>query len=163
MKSEQGITAFQDVQEQIGFCGIWCGSCIVGNGALRKLTRRYMELIKAYGLKEWAPKDFDYEELVKGLESIRNIPLCPGCLRGGGRSNCEMKSCAASKRIAGCHKCREPGVCKHSEPLREMRSGAIKAGLFVNTEDLDQQELVRHWTAKLRPKWPASILFDKAC
>ena len=31
----------ENVKDQIGYCGIWCGSCIVGNGALRELTRKY--------------------------------------------------------------------------------------------------------------------------
>jgi len=162
VNGEQTTKAFKNVQDQIGFCGIWCGSCIVGNGALRELTRRYIELIAAYGLEELGPKDSDYKELLKRLRSIQNIPLCSGCLKGGGRDSCEMRSCAASKRITGCHKCRELVVCKHSEPLREMRSGAIKAGLFVNTEDVDQQDLVVNWTAKLRTKWPNSILFTNA-
>ena len=159
MNSEQPIEAFENVREQIGFCGIWCGSCIVGNGALRELTGRYKELITVYDLEGWGPQDFSYKELLKGLESIQNMPLCSGCLKGGGRDSCQMRSCAASKRITGCHKCRELVVCKHSEPLREMRSGAIKAGLFVNTVDVDQQELVENWTAKLRANWPSSILF----
>lgn len=159
MKSGQTRKAFENVRDQIGFCGIWCGSCIVGNGALQELTRRYEELITVYGLEEWGPKDFDYKELLKGLQSIQNTPLCSGCLKGGGRESCEMKSCASSRRITGCHTCREPVVCKHSEPLRHMRSGAIKAGLFITTEDVDRQQLLENWTAKLRTSWPASILF----
>ena len=159
MKSEQGLEAFQNVQNQIGFCGIWCGSCAVGNEVLRELTRRYVEFITAYGLEEWGPKDLDYKELLKGLESIENTPLCSGCLRGGGRENCEMKSCAVSKRITGCHRCWEPAACRYSEPLREMRLGAIRAGLFVNIEDVGQEELIETWTSKLRTNWPASILF----
>jgi hypothetical protein len=159
MKSGQTRKAFENVRDQIGFCGIWCGSCIVGNGALQELTRRYKELITVYGLEDWGPKDFDYKELLKGLESIQNIPLCSGCLKGGGRESCEMKSCAASKRITGCHACRELVACKHSEPLHAMRSGAVKAGLFVTTEDVNRQQLIENWTAKLRTGWPASVLF----
>jgi hypothetical protein len=61
--------AFENVREQIGFCGIWCGSCVVGNGTLRELTERCEEIIGAYGLEEWAPRDFDYKEFLKGLAS----------------------------------------------------------------------------------------------
>jgi hypothetical protein len=159
MKSGQTGNAFDNVRDQIGFCGIWCGSCAVGNGVLPELTRRYKELINIYGLQEWGPKDFDYTELLRGLESIENMPPCSGCLRGGGRENCEMRSCASSRRITGCYACPEPVACKHSEPLHHMRSGAIKAGLFVTTEDVDRQQLVENGTAKLRTSWPASMLF----
>lgn len=159
MKSGKSRKAFENVRHQIGFCGIWCGSCIVGNGTLRELTRKYRELITVYSVEEWGPKDFDYKELLKGLESIENMPLCSGCLRGGGRENCEMRSCAGRKRITGCYTCRDVAVCEHPELLQHMRSGAIKAGLFVTTEDSDGQQLIKDWTAKLRTGWPACVLF----
>ncbi len=60
---------FENVKDQIGFCGIWCGSCVVGNGALRELTKRYEQVIQAYGLQEWGPKDFDFKEFKKALSS----------------------------------------------------------------------------------------------
>jgi hypothetical protein len=41
--------AFENVKSQIGFCGIWCGSCVVGNGTLRELTRKFEEMTRAYG------------------------------------------------------------------------------------------------------------------
>jgi hypothetical protein len=159
MDNKHRAQAFENVRDQIGFCGIWCGSCIVGNGALQELTRRYKELIDVYGLEEWGPKGFDYRELQKGLESMQNVQLCSGCLRGGGRENCEMRSCAQGNSIAGCYACRGIDVCKHSESLRYMRCGAIRAGLFVNIEDVDRQRLIKNWTAKLRTHWPCSILF----
>lgn len=159
MDNRHEAEAFENVRDQIGSCGIWCGSCIVGNGTLQELTRRYKELIDVYSLDEWGPKDFDYRELLKGLSSIEKAPLCSGCQKGGGRENCEMRSCAGSRKIGSCHSCPEHSQCKHAELLNHMRSGAIKAGLFVNTEDVDRQQLVRNWTAKLRTSWPCSILF----
>ena len=159
MDNQHRTQAFENVRDQIGSCGIWCGSCIVGNGTLQELARRYKELIAVYGLEEWGPKDFDYKELLKGLGSIQNIPVCAGCLKGGGRDSCEMRSCAEHRKISGCHMCTELVECKHAELLNHMRSGAIKAGLFVNTEDVDRQQLIEKWTVKLRTHWPCSILF----
>ncbi len=152
-------SAFELVKNQIGFCGIWCGTCVVGNGTLRELTKRYAEMIEAYGLKEWGPKDFDYQEFSKGLESIQAMPLCPGCLKDGGRDNCEMRTCASSKGIADCSECGKPEGCQHTELLQKMRSGALGAGLFVKTEKKDSQKLIKQWTAELKGKWPCSILF----
>ena len=151
--------AFENVREQIGFCGIWCGSCVVGNGTLRELTERYGEIIGAYGLEEWAPKDFDYKEFLKGLESIQGMPLCPGCLKGGGKDNCEMKACASNKTIDNCSECHELAACQHVEVLQKMRSGALAAGLFVKTEKVDRQQLVEAWMAELKSQWPCCILF----
>ncbi len=73
---------FENVKNQIGFCGLWCGSCIVGNGALKELTRRYEHLIIGYGVDKWGAKDFDEKEFLKGLASIQSIPICQGCLKG---------------------------------------------------------------------------------
>lgn len=67
---------FDNVEDQIGYCGIWCGSCVAGNGVLQELTERYDRIIKDYDLEQWA--------------SIQNMPLCPGCLKGGGRDDCEI-------------------------------------------------------------------------
>jgi hypothetical protein len=47
--------AFESVKAEIGYCGIWCGSRAVGNGALGEITTRYEKMLAAYGLKQWAP------------------------------------------------------------------------------------------------------------
>ncbi len=57
-------TAFGKVKDQVGRCGIWCGSCIVGNGTLKDLTGGYEKLIKDYDLEKWAPKTFDFKEFL---------------------------------------------------------------------------------------------------
>lgn len=73
--------AFENVKNQIGFCGIWCGSCVVGNGTLRELTKRYEEIVRKYGLAEWAPKDFSFKEFTKGLVSMQGIPHVPAATK----------------------------------------------------------------------------------
>lgn len=65
------LEAFENAKSQIGYCGIWCGSCAVGNGTLRELSRRYSQLVADYDLEEWGPKDFNFGEFLKGLDSIR--------------------------------------------------------------------------------------------
>ena len=151
--------AFENVKNQIGFCGIWCGSCVVGNGALRELTKGYEEITKAYALEEWAPKDFDFKEFMKGLTSIQAISSCLGCLRGGGRPNCEIRICASNKNIADCSECDRPMACENSEILQKMRAGALRANLVVKTEDTGRQELIEKSTSELRGKWPHCVLF----
>jgi len=153
------VRTFENVKNQIGFCGIWCGSCVVGNGVLRELTKGYEKIIKSYGLEEWAPKDFDFKQFIKGLASIQAIPLCPGCLKGGGRDNCEMKACASKKKIHDCSECDKPTACKNIEILQKMRTGALRAGLMVKTKDVDRQKLIMKWTTELESRWPCAILF----
>ncbi len=150
---------FENVKDQIGFCGIWCGSCVVGNGALRELTKRYEQVIQAYGLQEWGPKDFDFKEFKKALSSIQSMPLCQGCLKGDGKPNCEIRRCASKKKINDCTECDQPETCKHAEILEKMRAGALRANLLVKTENVDRRKLIKRWTAELQTIWPSSVLF----
>jgi hypothetical protein len=152
--------AFENVKAQIGVCGIWCGSCVVGNGTLRELTRRFEELTVAYGLREWAPRDFSYEEFSQGLASIQGMDLCPGCLRGGGREGCEIRACATHLGLDDCGRCPEPAACEQATIIETMRSGALKAGLMVSTGEAGRDELLDQWTADLAERWPCRILFE---
>jgi len=150
---------FENVRNQIGFCGIWCGSCVAGNGALMELTKQYEKTIKGYGLEEWAPKDFDFKEFLKGLTSIQAMPVCQGCLKGGGNPDCQIRNCASNKKLTECSECDQPTACKNLEMLQKMRTGASRAGLFVKTENVDRQELIEKWTDELKSKCPSCILF----
>lgn len=151
--------AFDNVKDQIGFCGIWCGSCAAGNGALRELTRRYEETTEAYGLSGWAPRDFEYDEFAKGLASIRRMPLCQGCLKGGGRERCEIRACAMGRSLTDCTECEAGSECEHGKILEEMRSGALAAGLMVRTDRADREERLEGWMAELASRWPSRLLF----
>jgi hypothetical protein len=151
---------YDNVKDQIGCCGIWCGSCVAGNGVLQELTKRYHEIITNYGLEQWAPKDFDYREFAKGLESIQNMPPCPGCLKGGGRDDCEIRTCAKNKNLADCSECDRPDECENVKLLETMQQGALKAGLMVKTENIDRRALLEQWTEHLKNTWPSSFLFQ---
>jgi hypothetical protein len=154
------LEAFENVKDQFGACGIWCGSCAVGNGTLRELTRRFDALTVAYGLREWAPTDFDYGEFSQGLASIQALAPCPGCARGGGREDCEIRACASRLGLDDCSLCPEPAASEHAAIVETMRSGALAAGLNVKTGEAGRDELVDRWTADLAKWWPCRILFD---
>ena len=159
MNKNKKAEAFENVKNQVGYCGIWCGSCIVGNGTLREVTKKYRELIDTYDLKDWCPKDFDFGQIYKGLESIQKMDLCVGCLHGGGRENCEMKVCAKAKKLDNCTLCPEFEQCDNAEPLKHMRSGALAAGLDVLSKDQNKNEFVEQSSEELRNRWPCCILF----
>ena len=63
------------------------------------------------------------------------MPVCVGCRRGGGRNECELRACAASRKVAGCGACPEGAPCPHAETLQHMRAGGRQAGLFVEAGD----------------------------
>ena len=78
------------------------------------------------------------------------MPLCPGCLKGGGRDNYEMKTCASNRHVNGCSEYHDLATCKNVETLQKILPGALAAGLFVGTENVDRQQLIEKWTAELK-------------
>jgi len=151
--------AFENVKNQIGFCGLWCGSCIVGNGILKELTKRYRGLIKGYGVDEWGAKDFDSKEFMKGLASIQNLPMCQGCLKGGGNDECKIRPCASKRRISDCNECNEHVTCKNLEELRKVCTGALVVGMLLKTARCGQPELIERWTAEIKDRFAYCLLF----
>jgi len=149
---------FENVKNQIGFCGLWCGSCIVGNGTLKELTKRYEGLIKGYGVDKWGAKDFDSKEFMKGLASIQNLPICPGCLKGGGNDACTIRPCASKRKISDCNECNEIMKCMNHEALQKVRTGALSVGMLIKTDKGGKPQLIEKWTAEIRNKFPYSVI-----
>ena len=150
--------AFENVRNQIGRCGIWCGSCVVGNGALRDLSKRCEHIIGGYGVDRWGAEDMGVngQEFMKTLQSIQNIPICRGCLKGGGKTDCAIRTCASSKKLSDCMECSETKTCKNRESLQKVRTGALRVGMLAKTEHekSDDQELMRKWTAEIKNRCP---------
>jgi len=150
---------FGNVKNQIGYCGLWCGSCIVGNGTLRELTEKYEKLIKGYGVDEWGAKDFDSREFMKGLASlIQNPPICPGCLKDGGNDECKIGPCASKKGISDCNECKESKTCKNLEALEKVRTGALDVGMPIKTGKDRQPQLKEKWTVEIRNEFPYCVI-----
>lgn len=147
---------FDNVKNQIGRCGIWCGSCVVGNGTLKDLAKRSEHIIGGYGVDEWGAKDFDGKEFMKGLASIQSIPVCIGCLKGGGNTECRIRPCVSNRRISDCMECGDVKSCKNIEALQKVRTGALRVGMLAKTENdkANRQQLVEKWTATIRSKCP---------
>jgi hypothetical protein len=132
---------------------------VAGNGVLQELTRRYIKVITEYGLEQWAPKDFDFSEFKKGLDSIQAMPLCPGCQKGGGRDDCELRNCVTAKGINDCGECQHTDTCPHKELLDKMQTGALEAKLKVKTDATNPEELFTVWSEELRQQWLTGCLF----
>lgn len=148
------------MRDQVGFCGIWCGSCAAGNGAIVELTRRYEEIVRKYDLEKWAPKDFNFKQFMKGLASIQAMSLCPGCRKGGGPPDCSIRTCARNKGVLSCSQCGKLASCKNFEWL-EKGNPRIREDLR-KLAGKNQKELVKKWTSELRTKWPHCVLSCKS-
>jgi hypothetical protein len=151
------VRPFDNVKDQIGYCGIWCGSCPGGNGAILEVARRFKELAKRSELERWVPKDFDFKEFMKGLKFIQTMSMCPGCLKGGGNPSCGIRICAVDKKVTSCSQCAQLAECKNFGWLEE-NYPTVKEELR-KIAGKDQKELIEKWTGELRKKWPHCVLF----
>jgi len=148
---------FENVKNQIGFCGIWCGSCGAGNGAIQELARRFEEVVKDCKLDKWVPKEFDFKEFAKGLTSIQAMPLCHGCRKGGGPPTCSVRTCALEKAMADCSQCDQLAECKNFARL-EKENPRIKEGL-MEIKNKNRKELIEKWANEIQTKWPNCIVY----
>ena len=150
----------ENVKGQIGYCGTWCGSCVVGNGALREVTRRYEALVEGYDLESWGAGDFNYAEFARGLAGIQRLEVCAGCRKGGGREDCELRACVMARGVPDCTECDAGAECPYTEMLNRMRSGALAAGLLVKSGPAEPAKLIEAWMSELESRWPCCILFE---
>jgi len=137
--------AYENVKNQLAYCGLWCGSCLVGNGTVNRLARDCRKAIKDYGVSEWGPTEVDYGVLLKGLATIGAMNPCPGCLKGGGRTDCEIRACAVSKRVVECVDCKESKGCTNVKIISYMRRGAKRVGMKVKDRAGDRSKVLREW------------------
>ena len=151
--------AFENVAGQVGGCGIWCGSCAVGNGAILGIARRFEEVLDAHGVRHWAPPELDYSAFSLGLVTIGEIAACVGCRKGGGRDDCPLRVCSVARGVGDCTECADFGLCRNDELLQHMRDGARKARLFVRDPGDDAGDLMKSWPEQLKATWPSSLLF----
>jgi len=151
--------AFERVRDQIGFCGIWCGSCAVGNGCMTELGAGLRDLLTAYDAPEWATVDVGWEGFLMALGSLRHTICCAGCREGGGRVNCEIRACALGRAIKNCTDCPSFGRCEHAGILDRMRSGAAGVGMSVLSPGQEPEAVLPQWTRAVMSRWPCCVLF----
>jgi len=152
---------YENVKDQIGRCGIWCGSCALGNGSLRALIDGLEAVLDSHGAQHWAPSGMDYAAFTRGLDDLSGAAACVGCRRGGGRDSCALRACSTGRSLGDCADCPELGACANDDLLRTMRDGARKAGLFVREPGEDRTERLASWGDRLRTTWPSRILFEE--
>ena len=154
-------TALTRVLGQMGRCGIWCGSCAVGTGALMGLAALYRDMAESHGLEQWGASEFDYAEFARGLEAVSRLEVCPGCLAGGGRDECPLRACATDRGLECCVECDSFHECQNGELLEHMRTGAARAGMCVAEIPADRERILSSGEAELRGKWWWRALFGE--
>lgn len=97
----------------IAYCGVCCNHC----GMHLRIPKRAKDLkrfIDAYRYGEWIQnitRDFDFQQLMKGLDWFANSG-CVNCLKGGGMSHCEVRTCCLTKKLKNCYFCPDFSKCE---------------------------------------------------
>ena len=151
--------ALERVRNQVGFCGIWCGSCAVGNGCLSELGVGLRKLLVAYDAPQFAAVSIGWEPFLDTLGSLKQSVACAGCRMGGGRDDCEIRTCALRHGLDQCTECASFGSCEHTAILEHMRSEAARVGLSVLQQGESRHEALHAWTQTQAASWPCCILF----
>jgi len=103
----------------IGFCGIDCSKCELGNKTISKNAGTLKNKVENYGISQWYQlvpvadnEKFGFGELNKGLAWLAKYAACPGCYYGGGPPECPVRLCAKEKKFENCSICDAIDVCK---------------------------------------------------
>jgi Protein of unknown function (DUF3795) len=137
--------AFKNVKNQLAYCGLWCGSCLVGNGTVNDLARDCRKALTDYGVDDWGPKNVDYPKLLEGLSVLSSMEPCVGCLRGGGKTDCQVRACAKEKGVKECVECGSHKTCKNVAFINHMRKGGARVGMKVKNKKGDSTDVVAEW------------------
>ena len=100
---------------------------------------------------------------MKSLEGVQRIPVCRGCLKGGGAKGCKIRACATSRKIADCTECSEFMKCGNREALNNVRTGALKVGMTAKTEKdtAGRKQLIKKWKAEISERFPSFVVFSE--
>jgi hypothetical protein len=112
------------VKDQVAPCGLRCGDCDLGNGSVAKTAIDLRNFIQRYDLPSWAHEmpggnDIDFKTLDRTLIWLRGSFGCPGCLNGGGNSDCPIRRCSKEKGLTTCAGCADLKACTKFEWLGE--------------------------------------------
>lgn len=130
-------------QNQFGPCGILCGSCPLGSGAVAEsagLTRKH---ITDCQIPMWSPfvpggEAIDWATVDRALDWMTTYARCAGCRNGGGPPDCAIRICARERGYELCSYCPDLEGCtrfdwlgKHGQEAKEK----LKEGRGLSREE----------------------------
>jgi hypothetical protein len=114
----------------IGFCGLDCSKCELGNRTISKNAEVLKSRVENYGISQWYQlvpvedrEKFNFDELSRGLSWLAKYAACPGCQSGGGSPECPVRLCAKEKGFENCSKCDAIDSCKRMSFLEPGHPG----------------------------------------
>jgi hypothetical protein len=122
---EGGIMNVNEAKELVGYCGAFCGTCMLKGRIYTDVAKELLEMLRASEHPVWVPKhekiDFNFDDFMRGLEYFSNAdkgPYCQAPCKDGGGAPCKCRPCAKEKGIKICYECEE-FPCEHLSWLIE--------------------------------------------
>ena len=95
--------------ELAAYCGLYCGACDIYQKRIGQSGKELRKVLDAYQFNEIAtqvPGLEDYETFYKVLNTIVTIfGQCPGCPKGGGPPQCDIRNCCKENGYKTCAEC----------------------------------------------------------
>jgi hypothetical protein len=91
------------------YCGLYCGACDIYQKRISISGNELKRVLEAYDFASWAsqmPGLEGYETFDKVLTNIITFfGQCPGCQKGGGNPECQIRICSKEKGYQTCAEC----------------------------------------------------------
>ena len=141
-----GNSGSNPIQNQFGPCGILCGSCPLGGGAVAKSAKQTRKHISDCQIPMWSPfvpggEAIDWAAVDKALDWMTTYARCAGCRNGGGPPDCAIRICAQERGYELCSSCADLEVCSKFEWLGDYGQ-KVKDNL-MQSRGLSREEYVR--------------------
>ncbi len=134
------------IEDQVAPCGILCGACPLGSGAVAGSAGQTRKHIADYQIPTWAPfvpggEAIDWKAIDQGLEWMQKYTSCAGCRNGGGPPDCTIRICARERGKELCSSCGDLDGCNKFEWLGD-HGKEIKEKLKEN-RGLSKEEYIK--------------------
>ena len=144
--------AQERIKGQAGPCGIICGSCPLGNGAVAESASRTRKNIADYKIATWSPfvpggEAIDWAAVDRGLDWLEKYAVCPGCGNGGGAPDCTIRICARERGIDMCSSCLDLDGCTKFEWLQE--HGTQLKEMLMEGRGLSREEYMKKMSKQM--------------
>jgi len=112
------------LENQVGPCGITCGTCFLGSGTMAKTMGEASHYINMSDIKEWSSQvpggsEINWVETEKALDWMQKYAYCAGCEAGGGPPDCSIRLCAFERGYELCSQCNELDTCEKFDWIGE--------------------------------------------
>jgi hypothetical protein len=97
-------------RHHISFCGSYCHICDWHTGRIRKTFRAGLHMFDELGLQRILPDGTNGQDFRRGLESLMNSAICPGCkpqapVLKPDEDRCKIRQCCYQKGLELCSEC----------------------------------------------------------